>query len=53
MTAATTSLWMVIFSPGSVSRATLEAHVAAAADLMSRHLAPEGGTAATDGGILP
>jgi DNA/RNA-binding domain of Phe-tRNA-synthetase-like protein len=53
VTPATTSLWMVIFSPGSVPRPTLEAHVAAAADLMSRHLAPAGAAAATDGGILP
>jgi DNA/RNA-binding domain of Phe-tRNA-synthetase-like protein len=53
VTTATTALWIVIFSPGSVPRATLEAHVAAAADLMSRHLAPAGAATTTVGGILP
>jgi len=53
VTAATTSLWMVIFAPLSTPRAELDAHVETARDAMSRHLAPPGGTVGTSGMTLP
>lgn len=53
VTAATRSLWMVIFAPASSPRAPLEAHVLDARDACARHLAPPGTSVATSGDVLP
>jgi DNA/RNA-binding domain of Phe-tRNA-synthetase-like protein len=53
VTPSTTSIWMVIFAPAATPPATLRRHVATAADLLARHAAPAGATAAIATGLLP
>ena len=52
VTAATRSLWMVIFAPASSPRAPLEGYVRHARDTCARHLAPPGTNVATSGEVL-
>ncbi len=53
VTPATTSIWMVIFAPAATPPATLRRHVSTAGSLMTRHLAPAGGTVAISESVLP
>jgi DNA/RNA-binding domain of Phe-tRNA-synthetase-like protein len=48
----TSSLWMVVFAPSSLSPKLMDAHVRFARDAMARHLAPEGGRVATAGAVI-
>lgn len=50
--AGTRSLWLVVFAPPSLSRETLAAHVDAARQAMAFHLAPEGESVVTTGGLI-
>jgi len=52
ITAATCSIWMVIFAPASLPVATLERHVASSRALMERFLAPPDGPVATAGRVV-
>jgi DNA/RNA-binding domain of Phe-tRNA-synthetase-like protein len=53
VTEATRSLWMVIFAPADLPRATLESDVREACDGARRHLALRGAAVLTDGRVLP
>ena len=53
VTAATRTLWMVIFAPAGVSRERLEADVAWSREAMARWLAPPEAPVATGGWVLP
>ena len=52
VTDTTTSLWLVIFAPASVSSPALSAHVATARESMTRHLGATGGALETAGEIV-
>jgi DNA/RNA-binding domain of Phe-tRNA-synthetase-like protein len=53
VTAATRSLWMVIFAPASFPADRLGEHVAFARAAIERHLAPAGGGVSAGGALFP
>lgn len=52
VTAATRSLWMVIFAPASCPPGEMEEHVLSAREILARHLAPPGETVRHSGAVL-
>ena len=53
VTLDTRSLWLMIFAPAGFPRETMEGFVRRAAEGITRHLSPAGGTAVTETEILP